>query len=92
MTDDVRAALLGDHEAAKRLTEKGVLVPCCCGREAHIKKRDKIISYKVCCGSLTCGNETLWWGDKGTAIRVWNTRAPILSAEEMEMLYGKENP
>lgn len=22
----------------------------------------------------------------------WNTRAPILSAEEMEMLHGKENP
>lgn len=85
MTDEKRA-LLGDHEAAKRLTDAGVLVPCCCGREARIKKRDKIISYKVCCGSLTCGNETLWWGDKGTAIRVWNTRAPILSAEEMEML------
>ena len=85
MTDEKRA-LLGDHEAAKRLTDAGVLVPCCCGRKAHIKKRDKIIAYKVCCGSLTCGNETLWWGDKGTAIRVWNTRAPILSAEEMEML------
>ena len=28
MDNDVRAALLGDHEAAKRLTEKGVLVPC----------------------------------------------------------------
>lgn len=26
--DDVRAALLGDHEAAKRLTDAGVLVPC----------------------------------------------------------------
>ena len=22
----------------------------------------------------------------------WNTRAPILSAEEMEMFHGKENP
>ena len=85
-----RRALLGDHEAAKRLTDAVVLLPCCCGRKAHIKKRDKIISYKVCCGSLTCGNETLWWGDKGTAIRVWNTRAPILSAEEMEMLGGTE--
>lgn len=27
-----------------------------------------------------------------SAIREWNTRAPILSAEEMEMLNGKENP
>lgn len=31
MIEDVRAALLGDHEAAKRLTEAGVLVPCMCG-------------------------------------------------------------
>ena len=89
MTDE-KKALLGDHEAAMRLTDAGVLVPCCCGRKAHIKKRDKIIAYKVCCGSLTCGNETLWWGDKGTAIRVWNTRAPILSKSEMEMLEGKK--
>ena len=26
--DDTKRALLGDHEAAKRLTETGVLVPC----------------------------------------------------------------
>ena len=84
--DDIKLALLGDKEAAKRLTDAGVLVPCCCGREAHIKKRDKIISYKVCCESISCGNETMWWPDEGTAIRVWNTRAPILSSKEMEML------
>ena len=90
--DDIKLALLGNKEAAKRLTEQGVLVPCCCGREAHIKKRDKIIAYKVCCESISCGNETMWWPDKGTAIRVWNTRAPILSSREMEMLHGKENP
>lgn len=86
MNNDIHAALLGDKEATKRLTDAGVLVPCCCGRKAHIKKRDKIIAYKVCCGSLTCGNETLWWGDKGTAIRVWNTRAPILSESELKKL------
>lgn len=84
--DDIKLALLGNKEAAKRLTEAGVLLPCCCGREAHIKKRDKIISYKVCCKSISCGNETMWWSDKGTAIRFWNLRAPILSSREMEML------
>lgn len=26
--NDVKRARLGDHEAAKRLTEAGVLVPC----------------------------------------------------------------
>ena len=31
--DDLRAALLGDREAAKRLTDAGVLVPCpWCGK------------------------------------------------------------
>ena len=28
MDRDIRLALLGDHEAAKRLTEAGVLAPC----------------------------------------------------------------
>ncbi len=83
--DDVKLAMLGNKDAAKRLTDAGVLVPCCCGYDAHIKY-DEGQGYKVCCGSLTCGNETLWWGDKGTAIQVWNTRAPILSAEEIQKL------
>ena len=87
--DDIKLALLGSKEAAKRLTEAGVLVPCCCGYDAHIK-HDRDRGYKVCCESISCGNETMWWPDKGTAIRVWNTRAPILSAEEMEMLEGME--
>ena len=84
MTDEQRA-LLGDHEEARRLTDAGVLLPCCCGNDANIK-HDENRGYKVCCGSLTCGNETLWWGDKGTAIRVWNTRAPILSESELKKL------
>ena len=29
---DVKRALLGDHEAARRVTEQGVLLPCMCGR------------------------------------------------------------
>ena len=86
---DTEKALLGNKEAAKRLTDAGVLVPCCCGNDAHIK-HDGDRGYKVCCGNLTCGNETLWWGDKGTAIRVWNTRAPIMRESEMEMLDGKD--
>lgn len=28
MNKDISAAMLGDHEAAKRLTDAGVLVPC----------------------------------------------------------------
>ena len=29
-----RRALLGDHEASKRLSEAGVLLPCMCGGKA----------------------------------------------------------
>ena len=87
--DDIKLAQLGNKEAAKRLTEAEVMLPCCCGDDAHIK-HDRDRGYKVCCGSLTCGNETMWWFDEGTAIRVWNTRAPLLSSREMEMLEGLE--
>ena len=38
MDSDVRAALLGDHEAAKRLTEQGVLLGCpFCGGEPMVE-------------------------------------------------------
>ena len=38
MTDEQKA-LLGDHEAAKRLTEKGVLLPCpFCGSGVNIRR------------------------------------------------------
>ena len=40
--DDKTRALLGDHEAAKRLTDAGVLLPCMCGGKAGM----------VCCDML----------------------------------------
>ena len=37
--DDVRAALRGDKEAAKRLTDAGVLLPCpFCGGEVRLRR------------------------------------------------------
>ena len=88
MIEDVRAALLGDHEAAKRLTEAGVLIPCsACGD----------INAKICyvCGDhfgmcKTCGGTGPFKNTEYDARLAWNTRAPILSAEEMEMLEGME--
>lgn len=62
--DDVKLAMLGNKDAAKRLTDAGVLVPCCCGYDAHIKY-DEGQGYKVCCGSLTCGNEHYGGETKG---------------------------
>ena len=98
MNKDIRAAMLGDHEAAKRLTEAGVLVPCTCGAKAtlehdclieHIGWGKSFLVYWVRCHD--CGTETKHYReDSEGAIREWNTRAPILSAEEMEMLEGME--
>ena len=38
MMDDTKRALLGDHEAAKRLTDAGVLLPCpMCEGQARVR-------------------------------------------------------
>ena len=126
MDKDVRLALLGDHEAAKRLTDAGVLVPCpFCGNDAvvheveaqpkyaetqkEVPKGARIIrriSYPSgkeyfeyrekeyitqCVVSSCCGRAVKRFNTPAEAISVWNTRAPILNAEEMEMLEGMEN-
>ena len=48
---DTEKALLGDREAAKRLTDAGVLVPCpWCGKEPKITAYDRLIVYECECG------------------------------------------
>lgn len=104
MNQDMKRALLGDHEASKRLSEAGVLLPCAhCGGEAKFKKgfpsrqiahcRQAVIQCKKC-GVRTVTHRQLpmerWQDVDRAAIEEWNTRAPILSAEEMEMLEGME--
>lgn len=84
--NDEKRALLGDHEAAKRLTEAGVLVPCpFCGGEAMVEY-DTIepFEYAVFCGD--CGVMPTTSEDEQVARLAWNTRAQILSSEEMEMI------
>ena len=86
MSKDEKRALLGDHEAAKRLTEAGVLVPCpFCGGEAMVEY-DTIepFEYTVFCGD--CGVVPTTSEDEQVARLAWNTRAPILSESEMEVL------
>lgn len=37
--DDIKLALLGDHEAARRLTDAGVLLPCpFCGGNVRLRR------------------------------------------------------
>lgn len=94
---DERRALLGDHEAAKRLTDAGVLLPCWrCGGQARIEDWacgyengttiECMTCHAVVCEGIEDGNG---WHER--AIQAWNTRAAILSAEEMEMLEGMKN-
>ena len=71
--DDVRAALRGDHEAAKRLTEQGGLVPCSCGGEAFVSGQGN--RKWVECDK--CGKEGPTMGNRYDARLAWNTRAAV---------------
>ena len=84
--NDIKSALIGDKEAAKRLTEKGVLLPCpgCGGENAKHRAVMACVMIECPCGFMAAGY------DLEEARRIWNTRAPILSTEEMEMLDAKD--
>lgn len=82
--DTIKLALLGDKAAQERLTERGELLPCRCGAKGEIITMAK------------CG-ENRW---KPAVIRcpkchyeacltVWNTRAPVLTPEELEIFKRK---
>ena len=102
MITDEKRALLGDREAAKRLTEQGVLVPCShCGNDDDCRivmsfKKDKKKRfgeyYDVCTIYCECCTETVRQAGLGkdvaakNASLLWNTRAPILSESELKKL------
>ena len=101
--DDVKLALLGDSAAQERITERGELLPCpCCGGNARQNGRF-FISYVSCksCGLEMCILKENGYDCDSDALKntiaykvrmKWNTRAPILSAEELERLKdGNEN-
>ena len=90
--DDVRAALLGDHEAAKRLTENGLLLPCKCGgtagiirtRKAGVQSGDDGWCVTVKCNA--CGASLKRWALKkswaeDSARLAWNTREAVEGME-----------
>ena len=100
--DDKTRALLGDHEAAKRLTDAGVLLPCQCGGKASMVCFEKRgfpsgdMGYLASIKCLGCWMELRRWAlekkwAEDSARLAWNTRAPILSAEEMERLEALED-
>ena len=86
--NDIKLAMLGSKEAAKRLTEKGVLVPCpMCADTPHITIESESGYFWYEC---SCGVETGACPTEHEAMFLWNTRSPILSKSEMEMLEGME--
>lgn len=89
--DDITIALLGDREAAERLTDAGVLLPCC-GVQPILHRFEPLNCYGIECGENGHIHNTSFCDSEYEARLAWNTRAPILSAEEMEMLDGKEDP
>ena len=78
---DITLALLGDHEAAERVTARGELLPCpWCGYDI-IPELGDAWGYCPKCRCYGPPKDSYWEG-----ILAWNTRAPILRAEEMERL------
>lgn len=95
--DEIRRAQLGDRDAQERLTERGVLLPCpwCNGTDIQVRKVSGIFgrsSYTRTYKYIQCRNCMAQTGIHGTepkARKAWNTRATILSAEELEAIDGK---
>lgn len=79
--DDKTRALLGDHEAAKRLTDAGVRIPCRCGAKGEIITMAKYGENRWKPAVIRCPK-----CHYEACLTVWNTRAPILSAEELQKL------
>lgn len=80
MIDDkelIRRALLGDQEAQKKCTEKGIVLPCWrCGGESEIQELHTggkpiyaVTCKKTYCGAYGCAHST-----QQKAIEYWNTR------------------
>lgn len=94
--DDKTLALLGDKAAQERLTERGELIPCVkCGNEVKVNsgiertgifKKEKMF-WITCekCGSGSTKANTLY-----ETISSWNSRAPILTPEQIKRLEGVE--
>ena len=74
MTELERKALMGDREAQRECTKKGIVLPCpCCGCGAKLYTSYDGM-YIVQCAKCGCG--TLHKHDSESVIRDWNTRKP----------------
>ena len=98
MNKDIRAAMLGDHEAAKRLTETGYFTasgdlsldscPFCGSSDVTYERYLHTAGYRwrVVCTSCMASIDPGYAQQRSMVQRMWNTRAPILSESEMKKL------
>ena len=98
--DDIKLAMLGNGEAAKRLTDAGVLLKCpfCEGEAEYTEKGNEHIGLKetvVRCKKCGTKQKHKWLRYKfdffyvrNNTVLQWNTRAPILSESELKKLRG----
>ena len=83
MLSEKERALLGDREAQEAFTARGELLPCpYCGGEAE--EQDNWI-FCIACG---VGYEEF---DPAESRKAWNTRAPLLTPTQMEVLGRMED-
>lgn len=85
--NDKTLALLGDREAAERLTAVGVLLECPgCKGDAVVwayyrtYREEETVEIRCKCGFSVRS------GSMGKAIRTWNTRASILTPAQLALL------
>ena len=84
--DDRTLALLGDRAAQERITERGELLPCplCSGKADCWEDTGNRKGFVQC---LDC--ELLIQSTSKEAARAeWNTRAPILTPEQIKKVSG----
>lgn len=89
--DDRTLALLGDRAAQERITDRGELLPCpfCLGRSGGID--GTILKFDI--GGLYAHKRTGKCVLDGMIIydkAQWNTRAPILTPEQIKRLEEME--
>ena len=93
--DDIKRALLGSKEAAQRLTEAGVLMPCpfCKGKVRRVIGVMGLNFFKCKgCGAVVSFDNDYFNAHPNEARLAWNTRAPILTETQIALLKIAQEP
>lgn len=91
MLNDKTRALLGDRAAQERLTDAGVLLPCC-GEVPELKLIGGLKAWVVECSVNGHIHNTGFCSSIGNAVRNWNTRAAVLTPEQLKALELTREP